>query len=437
MRLERILAVSAAGPLLGGLSWRPPRGGKHSMRRLYEARNLTVDATHYTLFSSDRATVYGLFQPRAAEEGVKLPKATMSAAQCFASLVGIGAPNAALVLTVPADEYRKDEKVYVVVLDDGVPVVDSLTTDMEARNALGSEDRPIWADNAAAFPNCEVVDFEWLGQGASKACRVLPIPINPWPLAAAAVVLTVGAGVWWTIQAAQQAEARRREAEEIAQNDPVPRYLAAMNAQLPGMASDRSLMLAAVRQMFDAPVFVPGWKMTATECSAAAQRCDTLWTRQGGTYTELQQSRPGETLGRVTPDGSPVPLLDAARTSAPASVARVSLVSPGAGLPNFAQAIDEIGPTLQVWRTADLGIDIKPPMVWPRVAEVPAHFQHPHALMSGVITLTDVPGPFILEALETAPGWISWESVRADIGDGDAAGRLKFKAMGIYYVSSR
>jgi hypothetical protein len=407
------------------------------MRRLYEARNLTVDATHYTLFSAQQATVYGLFQPRASEEGVKLPKGTMSAAQCFAARVGLSAPNAALVLTVPADEHRRDEKVYVVVLDDGVPVVDSLTTEMEARNALGSEDRPIWADNPAAFPNAEAVDFEWLGQGASKACRVLPIPINPWPLAAATVIVTVGAGAWWAVQAARQAESDRQQAEAIAQNDPVPRYLAAMNSQVPHMASDRSLMLSAVRKMFDAPVLVPGWKMAATECSAAAERCETLWSRQGGTYTDLREARAGELLSRVTPDGSPIPLLDSARTSVAVAVTRVSLVGPGAPLPSFSQAIDEIGPTLQVWRTADLGIDIKPPMVWPRVAEVPAHFQHSQALMSGVITLSDVPGPFILEALETAPGWISWESVRADIGDGDAAGRLKFKAMGIYYVSSR
>jgi hypothetical protein len=71
------------------------------------------------------------------------------------------------------------------------------------------------------------------------------------------------------------------------------------------------------------------------------------------------------------------------------------------------------------------------------VDAVPAQFDHPNALLSGTITLSDVPGPFILEALRTAPPWISWEAVSADIGDGDTAGRLKFKAIGNYYVSSR
>lgn len=437
MQVERILATSASGPLLGGLSWRPPRGGKHSMRRLYEARNLTVDATHYALFNTEHATVYGLFQPRASEEGVKLPKGTLAAAQCFAARVGVQAPNGALILTVPADDGHQTEKVYVVVLDDGVPVVDSLTSDMEARNALGSEERPIWADDPAVFPNCEVVDFEWLGQGAGKSSRVLPIPLNPWPLAGAALVLAVGAGVWWSIQAAHRAEAAREEAEAAAASDPVPKYQAALNAQVPRMASARAPMLAAVRRMFDAPVVVPGWRMTGIECSAMAQRCDTQWSRQGGTYSELAQARPSEELARVTSNGSPVPLLDAARTTAPAPVPRASLLAPDAPLPSFAQAIEEVGPLLQVWKTAELGIDIKPPAVWPKVDSVPAQFEHPQALLSGTITLSDVPGPFILEALETAPAWISWESVRADISDGDPAGRLKFKAMGIYYVSSR
>ena len=68
---------------------------------------------------------------------------------------------------------------------------------------------------------------------------------------------------------------------------------------------------------------------------------------------------------------------------------------------------------------------------------MPAQFEHPQALMSGAITLSEVPGPFVLEALRTAPDWISWESVRADIGDGDVVSRLKFKATGVYYVSLR
>jgi len=51
--------------------------------------------------------------------------------------------------------------------------------------------------------------------------------------------------------------------------------------------------------------------------------------------------------------------------------------------------------------------------------------------------LGDVPGPFIVEALRSAPDWVSWETVRADLGEGDIKARLKFHAMGVYYAAGR
>lgn len=289
MTIERILANSSAGPLLGGLSWRPPAGGKHTMRRLHEARNLTTDATHYALLSTHQTVVYGLFQPRASEESIRLAKGAQAAAHCFATQVGAEAPNGALLLTVPADGLRKDERVYVVVLEDGVPVVDSLTTEMEARNALGSEDRPIWSDTPSLYPNCQPVDFEWLARGASKASRMAPIPLNPWPLLMVLVLVGAGFTTWFSVREARRAEAAREQARLVAENDPVPKYLAALAARSKDMVFDRQAWLGAVDEMFDRPAMVPGWRMKSTECNALSLRCETVWARTGARTTN---SRP-------------------------------------------------------------------------------------------------------------------------------------------------
>jgi hypothetical protein len=437
MDIERILSTTSAGTLLGGLSWRPPRGGRHSMRRLYEARNLTTDATHYTLFQSDTLTVYGLYQPRASEENMRLPKGVLSAAHCFASRVGRDAPNAALILTVPAGEQRRDEKIYVVVLEDGVPVVDSLTGEMEARNALGSEDRPIWSDSPNSYPDGEVVDFEWLAREPAKASRVARIPLNPWPLVALGVAVAAAATAWMLMQQAKRAEALRQQAAAAAASDPVPKYLAALSGKTPAMAADREQFLAVLQRMFLAPVHVPGWSMSSSQCSAAEQQCVTLWTRKGGTYDDLRRARPDETVVVVTPDSSVVPVLDMARTLRPLHIGRHSLLDPARPLAPFDEAALASGPLWQVWKTADIAIDIKPPALWPQAEGVPPGFRHPAALHSGAISLGDVPGPFIVEALRNAPAWVSWETVRADLGEGDIKARLKFTAMGVYYASGR
>lgn len=437
MHIERVLASTAAGPLLGGLSWRPPSGGRHSMRKLHEARNLAVDATHYTLFTAGHTDVYGLFQPRASEESVRLPKGVLSAAHCFAGRVGNQAPNGALILSVSSDGARRDGQVYVVVLEDGIPAVDSLTTEMEARNALGSEDRPIWSDAPDLYPNCEVVSFDWLADGVGKGARVAPVPMNPWPFATMVLLAAIGCAAWFSMRESRRAEALREQARAMAAADPVPKYLAALEMQSATMSADRSDLLAVVERMFDDPVRVPGWRMKSRVCSAAAKRCEAVWLRQGGTYDELVAARGRETLQWVGHDGNPVPALDSARTVSDIAIKRSPLRGAAHRLPTFKQAIDEGGSLFQVWKTADLSIDLQPPRLWPRVDAVPAQFDHPRAILSGTITLSEVPGPFILEALRAAPEWISWETVSADIGDGDAAGRLRFKATGNYYVSSR
>jgi len=178
-RIERLIASTPQGELLGGLFWRAPSAGKSRARALQEAKSLTTDATHYAQSQVGEHVRYGMYQPRASEEGMALPKLTLSAAGCFSRLVGASAPNAALVLTVASSGHRKEDRYFVVCLEDGVPVVDVLSNEIEARNALGAEDGPIWSDNPVAYPSCTPADFAWLASGADRAVRVQPIPINP------------------------------------------------------------------------------------------------------------------------------------------------------------------------------------------------------------------------------------------------------------------
>jgi len=436
--IERLIASTAQADLLGGLFWRAPTAGQGRGRALLEARALTSDATHWAQAQVGASVRYGLFQPRASEEGLRLPKGTLAAAACFSRLVGKLAPNAALVLTVPASAQRKEDKYFVVCLEDGVPVIDVLSNEIDARNSLGGEDRPIWSDNPVAYPNCEPADFAWLASGGDRSARLQPMPLDPWPLIGAGAVATASLAAWMLVQHLHRTEAARQAVAAARAADPAPRYLAALAGQQARMATDRSALVAATRAMFGYRTWVPGWSLASAECSAKTQACTRDWVRRGGSFDDLHQALPDEGLEMLVPQGSSVPALDVARTSRPFRVERRSMLDPRRPMRSLQVAISEAGPQLQRWRTADVVIELKKPALWPRVPEVPTAFQHPAALLAGDVDMHNIPGPFIVEALSAAPEFVSWESVRVDLGEGsDARGLLKFSATGVFYVATR
>ncbi len=436
--IERLIASATQGELLGGLLWRAPTAGQGRSRALIEARALTSDATHWAQAQSGSHVRYGLFQPRASEEGSRLPKGTLAAAACFSRLVGTRAPNAALVLTVPASAQRKEDKYFVVCLEDGVPVVDVLSNEIDARNALGAEDRPIWSDNPVAYPNCEPADFAWLATGGDRAARLQPMPINPWPVVGAGLAASVALGGWMLVQHLHRVDAERKALSAARAADPVPRYLAALAGQQALMASDRASVVASVREMFGYRTWIPGWSLASAECNARRQACTRDWVRRGGTFEDLRRALPEDALEMLVPQGSTVPAFDLARTRHVFNVARRTMLEPGRPLRPLQAALSDVGPLLQRWRTADVVLELKKPALWPHVAEVPASFQHPAAVLAGDVDLHNIPGPFIVEALNSAPDFVSWESVRVDIGEGsDARSLLKFSATGVFYVAAR
>jgi hypothetical protein len=436
--IERLIASTAQGDLLGGLFWRAPTAGQGRSRALLEARSLTSDATHWAQAQVDAHVRYGLFQPRASEEGVRLPKGTLAAAACFSRQVGQRAPNAALVLTVPAAAQRKEDKYFVVCLEDGVPAIDVLCNEVDARNALGGEDRPIWSDNPGAYPSCEAADFAWLATGADRLARLQSMPVNPWPLVGAGALASASLAAWLLVQHLHRVDTERRAVAAALAADPAPRYLAALAGQQAHMAADRATLVAAAREMFGYRTWIPGWSLASAECSAKARTCTRDWVRRGGSFADLHEALPGEGLEMLVPQGGAVPALDVARTSRPFRIERRTMLDPRRPLRSLQAAISQAGPQLQRWRTADVVLELKTPALWPHVAGVPPSFRHLSAIEAGDVDMHDIPGPFIVEALSAAPEFVSWESVRVDLGQGtDARGLLKFSATGVFYVASR
>jgi hypothetical protein len=458
LSIDRLVAQTHEGWLLGGLIWRAAHQGKHRMRHLFKARALQGGATHYAHLESSAQVMYGLYQPHAAEELTHLPKGAHSAAHCFAQLVGVSAPNAALLLNIPSSDERREARIYVVVLEDGVPVVDALSDETGARNALGSEERPIWSDSPYTYPGATLVDMAWLAGGMNKAARVLPIPKDPLPMLVLTACVVIAGGSWLWIDRMKKIKAR--EAAQAAQlaADPTPKYLAALKQQAPLMASERSDMVAMAQSMFDSPVIVPGWSLASAVCHARQQLCVKQWSRKGGTFDDLRRALPQEVLlpgagmdltrpesasaapSPVAAAAKAVNSLDSAQTQRKFTVRRLNwLTDPAAMalLDSDPAQSDTAQQQWQVWRTAGLSVDLKPLSLWPKPQAVPDNFNHPQRLSRGEFTVDDVAGPFVIEALQTAPAWVSWEIVLVQLNEGDMRSRLKFTLKGNYYATTK
>lgn len=437
MAIERIIGHSSLGPLLGGLDWRPPFNGAHSTRSLHEARSHT-DSTHYAMLEAHGLTRYGLYKPRPSEALFKLPKGVLSAAACFAQLVGAQAPNAALVLPVDSSDEREEQKYLVVVLEDGVPHIDTVVTEMSARDTIGSEERPMWAFSRTKYPNCEVVNHEWLASAGSRGTKVAAIPVNPWPAVVLLGLVLIALGGFWGYQKAQKAEEMLRLAQAAAAADPTPKYFTALAMQSAQSGTDRADLVSGLQQLFQLEVVIPGWKLSGVECRATTQRCALRWARLGGTLDDIQKALPEHELVALTGGtGSEVPLLDAVVSQHRWPIQRQALSKAAPHLLGFDAAMKSAFPLFQVWSTAGLAVEVKPPALWPQVPALPPTFSHPSAVRSGQFSVGSIPAPFVQEVIESAPPWVQWERIGIELAGGSDPRRLSFNVSGNYYVSSQ
>jgi hypothetical protein len=456
---ERVISTSAEVPLVAGLLWRAVNQARHSLKHLHQVRDLNTDASHYVMCQSEGALVYGLYQPGSLEDGVALPKNVHSAAHCFANLVGKDSPNAALILNLKSGTNQHQSKVYVVVLEYGVPAVDLLSSELEAHNALGSEERTLWSDSPYTYPNANVADFDWLATGISKTSRIAKIPMNPWPWVTGAVVVAAAAGIYGLMHQHKKTQALQELAAVQVAQDPVPKYLQALQAQAPTMASKRADIEAMARHLFEARIVVPGWVLRSVNCSAVQEQCLTRWERKGGTFEDLRAALPAQKLVSVQTvqseaeqrqeaspldKGTSVPALEVATTQERVSVGRTNWLqgSPGGGpqvvLAPFGKQVFEASVQWQEWATAGLSVHLKePPQLWPQAADVPSEFTHPQALQASSFKVSGVAGPLVLEVIQSAPAWVSWEHIHARVGDGELASRLLFDLTGTYYAKAQ
>lgn len=429
------LFESASGIAVGGLDWRAGTRGKSPVdwARVYRK---DTEFTHFVSVTRGEGPSavrqIGIYATN--DDSTKPPKRAYSVALAFAIMHGGDSPDAALLMkldpvTPEVGGAESGDRYYVVVLADGVPSLDQVVDEKQA-NAL-TRDREVFSNlRHAGAP----FQFEDLDEDAA-ASRLKAIPVDVVKVSIAAVAFAVAAGSWVAYTVHKRAEEARKAAEAAAAADPVPRYLAGLQA-----AKSRALPVhddldGVARMLFSLPTVAKGWSLEEASCDIVAQRCSARWARRGGTYEDLRAALPQQEMSLAMVGGAS-PDLDRAITSFAVAVRRVPLTEPGQKLLKLQDLHLEFGGLLQVWRTAKLRVERGPAALWPAVADVPATLDHPQAVLRVPLTVTDIASPFLVEAMTRSPWFVDWQSVTVSVTEGgDPAARVKFSLKGSAYAS--
>lgn len=321
----------------------------------------------------------------------------------------------------------------VVVCISGIPVLDAVfKTRKEARVAISEfPGLTIFSDDPESYPKAITQDdlFGAIVGSCGKHSQLRQIPQNF--VALALVVVIVGAAVFGYGQFKKQQVAKIRAAEmaKRAAEDPSPKYYAALAVERNKAGVTVESLDQALAAAMKLNLSASGWDVRKIECGVAQQGCNIQYTRTTGTFERLVREVSALKLiprNDVTLNEATMSLLS------PMTMAALTIDPPS--LEEFVQKAP--GSRFQEWITAGMNVQLKPPVLWPRVAGVPTNFKLPRAIMAGDAVVSSVGLPQLREVLASAPKNVMWNGFAIEFGQAGKGSEIaaKAKIYGVFYV---
>lgn len=406
--------VGKAG-VVAGLSWMPIDAAKRDESVRWRAREMEAKKV-ITLRQGD-SWVVGLGEVDDLDSA-KPPRVNHSLAAILWAYITANFESPESTNLVAAfqvemgDGDTRREMVALVVLDSGLPVIDYIKPVAEAQSIAGEflsgskgfSNYRLITNDLSAFPAGEVVDLSDLASYADKSTLLQrpPLDIKRNALLAALAMGVLGTAHWYQtvyLPEKEREEMMRRAAVE----NPVPKYLAALESRIGALGVKRAAMVQLLGRLEGYPAWVNGWVLEMVHCANAV--CTTSWSRRGGTIDDLTRGRPGETLSYEGFDraslqfGVDMPLEGLASKDLAAQQQEATRRSTA---------------VYQTWTTAGVRVSVSSNgyTVWPEgegayeTASVPQDI----ALKRQPIEVT-TPLPLAAEAIMKAPADVWWESI--------------------------
>ncbi|MGX9712661.1 hypothetical protein ACWYXJ_00235 [Janthinobacterium lividum] len=337
--------------------------------------------------------------------------------------------NANMVLA-----WRLDSAVAIVVVQDGLPVVDMLKADTDAlafleaviNGSFGCLGHTIYSNETEIHPFAELISESQLWTCASKSTRLTKIPLkrSVAMLGTLAAVL-IAASVYYYDQEQSSRRLAAAQAALDAEN-PMPSYQAALTDNIGALGFERASIKATLAQLQNYPVWSQGWMLRKIECDRS--RCVSFWDRMGGTTNTLIAARQQETyLAESNEEVSLFAWKSKLKSSGLSSLSQFETESQA--------TIGNIN-TFQLWRNAGIAIDepVKDFVTWPKppIGDG-SRLPRGSAVIARPISVT-APFPFAEDIINGTPASVWWQSIAITFSPGGKSEQLKITLKGTTYV---
>lgn len=340
----------------------------------------------------------------------------------------------------------------VIVVIDGLPVQDRVLSTIEEAVDLVTtyaegDDTTIFTADTVRFPFAQPIT-DILAEIASVCTKDTLIRSVPQDVVLIGIILVLAcavAGGYYTYDSYKKEQARKAAAAKAAEENPVPKYLNALQMQRANLGLERESLVAAFNSASQPgrlalPLQPRGWMLRRVTCGRTADlpdaSCSAQFERVFGTFKDITEALPQL---KLTSSPTSMDLNVANMTWAPVFKPQViALEAEAIALDGFIRGVT--GSQMQTWSLAGIQLKVQPPTLWPRVAGVPLNFKHPKALAVGEFSLTAVSLPLVVEAIRSAPANVIWSSWQMDVDvpkkDSDPLKDAKVTLNGIYYVKN-
>ena len=316
----------------------------------------------------------GLWALSFAEEEqlkLKLPKACYSLAAVFALAAQSQQQNNA-VLYLDLGPVNGVNQAYFCRLFNGVPMIDAVFTKAKAtelaQEASAGADA-VFSNDQDLLMGSTPINLAWFAGATDQRALLQRVPTNlPLILAAVAVVVIVAIAV--VLYQQYQVQQRKAEAARLAaENDPLPKYQAALAQQRLRLGMDSTGTAKLFDQLMKTPRAQSGWKLAQLDCNLAG--CMASWTRAQGTFADVKKDRANDKLLVPASNAQGKP----ATTPLDTLTTRLSLTPDVADLPKELPKYDDFvfsaSNTLQRWANAGIAVTpISPAATWPNPPEL-------------------------------------------------------------------